>query len=140
MIDIEMYKSLDDVNVINKKFELVGVDKIRLRRGVDIVNPNVKLRINMVNFNYVKMLGRWYLVESYQSINSNMWEVFLTCDVLETYKDQILNSRCNFYRGIEKGDFNQVEFDSRVDLESIFYKSKTKLEPHERIILTIVKG
>ena len=55
-----------------------------------------------------------------QRVNNKMVSVNLVCDVLETYKSEILNSVSRFKRNIKQGDY----YDTSLEVSTIKQVSK----------------
>lgn len=110
-MDLNLYVVNDSDNVINKTMTDKVTININLKRDVDISSPSLVLLdglgVNYSDFNYAEIpeLGRFYFVNNVQRLNHKMIQVDLVCDVLETYKSDVLASRARFYRNIKTGDY-----------------------------------
>lgn len=110
-MDLNLYVVNDSDNVINKTMTGKVTININLKRDVDISSPSLVLLdglgVNYSDFNYAEIpeLGRFYFVNNVQRFNHKMIQVDLVCDVLETYKSDVLASRARFYRNIKTGDY-----------------------------------
>ena len=110
-MDLNLYVVNDGDNVINKTMTGKVTININLKRDVDISSPSLVLLdglgVNYSDFNYAEIpeLGRFYFVNNVQRLNHKMIQVDLVCDVLETYKSDVLASRARFYRNIKTGDY-----------------------------------
>lgn len=122
-----LYHIQDSNNVINKTLENAFELDIILKRDVNIINPELILStlddIDYSDFNYAHIpeLKRYYFIDQVININSKLWQLNLECDVLESYKNDILSSNAVFNRGIKTGDY----IESKVDLSSY-----TQVEKH----------
>ena len=88
-MELILYKTTDDENVINKDLEFFKSININLKDDVNISNPDLKLRLNVddvKNFNYAEIdsFNRKYFVRDIQNLNNAIWLVRLECDYLET--------------------------------------------------------
>lgn len=110
-MDLNLYVVNDSDNVINKTMTGKVTININLKRDVDISSPSLVLLdglgVNYSDFNYAEIpeLGRFYFVNNVQRLNHKIIKVDLVCDVLETYKSDVLASRARFYRNIKTGDY-----------------------------------
>lgn len=110
---LNLYKTNDSDNVINKTITNKLTININLKRDVDIISPRLIIRdsstININAFNYcqIEELDRFYFIRSINNLGGNLWEVICECDVLETYKNDILASNARYYRNIKTGDYVQ---------------------------------
>lgn len=107
---LTLFSVADADNVIGKTM----VEKLRmninLKRDTDIINPilflvpNIPEGFNGVNYAEIPELGRYYFIDSATSISNTVWQLNLSCDVLETYKHDILASNARFLRKVYNGD------------------------------------
>lgn len=110
-MELKLYTVTDGDNVINKVKTLKTTMEINLKRDVDITSPtlllipNLPTGFNGINYAEIPALNRFYFVNSVNNISNNLWELVLSCDVVETYKADILASRARFYRNIKTGDY-----------------------------------
>lgn len=141
---LKLYQVIDADNVINKTLPDNPLElTIRLKRDTDIVNPMIILSaqedINFKDYNYayIEELHRYYYINSVTNLNNIHWQLFLSCDVLETYKDEIFNSHALFRRQLKHGDYlNTGSFDTSI-IESIeTHKSNIILENEPTVILS----
>ena len=109
-MELNLYKCSDGDNVINKTLTDKFTVNITFKRDVNISAPQIILMndngafFNVFNYAEIPELGRFYFVESITNVNNTLWQLNLSCDVLETYKADILASNCRFKRGIKTGD------------------------------------
>lgn len=143
---LKLYQVTDGDNVMNKTLSDTPLTlTIRLKRDTDIINPMLILSaidgVDYNNYNYAKIeeLNRFYFIDNATNLNNKRWQLNLSCDVIETYKDEILLSRAKFKRSIRSGDYiNTADFDTSI-IESIeVYKSDIILDGKESVILTTI--
>lgn len=127
---------LDKSDYLTKVAELTG----NLRETCDIVNPIINLHVLDVpqfNYCYIPKFKRYYYVTRLRSINKDVWEMTLSCDVLMTYRTQIRRCGGVVTRSaslIDSGVIdNEVAFDTetyykRVDLGRLAYEDFTSGE------------
>ena len=110
MIDFVLYSIDDNDNVINKNLGMGLNVPIHLKGDFDLVNPTVILNGDFRQYNYAHIpdLNRYYFIERFEQLNLKMVQLYLKCDVLETYKSDILNSVARFKRGIKDGDYQNI--------------------------------
>lgn len=63
---------------------------VTLKQPTSMNNPVIRLNADTFNFSYAQFNGSYYFVSDIMSIRNNLWDVYLTRDVLATYKSQIL--------------------------------------------------
>lgn len=129
------YHTDDSETTINKTLNKIEEKELHLKASTDINNPRLLLKNNNLDhsINYMKMLDRFYFVDLNFIRNNSL--VILNCqlDVLETYKDIILNSQADI---IEKSNVSNTK-QSDVTQETItkIYKSDTVIPNGSSIII-----
>lgn len=113
MIDFVLYSIDDDDNVINKNLGIGLNVPIHLKGDFDLINPTIILNGDFRKYNYAHIpdLNRFYFIERFEQLNLKMIQLYLKCDVLESYKSDILNSVARFKRGIKDGDYNNINIE-----------------------------
>ena len=112
-----LYDVDDGDNVINKTLPIPVEIEIRLSNDVDVINPTIRLRniegVNYDDFNYafIDGLGRYYFINKLGRVSASDNMLYLSCDVLETYKTEILNSNARVMRNLKTGDFAEIDID-----------------------------
>lgn len=144
-MELILYKTTDDDNVINKDLEFFKSININLKDNVNVTNPDLKLRLNVddvKSFNYaeIDLLNRKYFVRDIQNLNNDVWLIRLECDVLETYKDDILNSKASVTRNIGVGDYQDISQEFEVKRDVHIYESNRTLNKEKTMILSTISG
>ena len=127
-MELNLYKCSDGDNVINKTLTEKLTINITLKRDVNITAPQIILIndnvafFNQYNYAEIPELGRFYFIDSVTSLNNKMESLALRCDVLETYKADVLASKARFMRGLKTGDYIAANIDYSV------IKTITKIE------------
>lgn len=140
MIDLILYSINDGDNVINKNLVNGFNVPIHLKQGFDIINPDIVLNGDYRGYNYahIPSLNRFYFINNVEQLNLRLVKLNMTCDVLETYKVDILNSNARFKRNIKTGDFANVMLEtSNLTTLDKFQSNKT-LTDEKSIILSAV--
>lgn len=143
---LNLYKTNDSDNVINKTITNKLTISINLKRDVDIISPRLIIRdsasININAFNYcqIEELNRFYFIRSINNMGGNLWEVICECDVLETYKSDILASNARYYRNIKTGDYVQGNIDISALKTITKHVSSKGFEDGTAIIMTTIGG
>ena len=144
-MELRLYKTTDDDNVINKDLEFVKAMNINLKDSTDVSNPNLRLKLNIDDigtFNYaeIETFNRKYFMRDIQNINNDIWLVRLECDVLETFKDEILNSYGDITKSISSGDYQDVPIRNNVTKEFMKYDSDVELVSKPVKIMSAIGG
>ena len=142
MIDLILYSINDGDNVINKNL-VNGVNvPIHLKQGFDIINPDIVLNGDYRGFNYahIPSLNRFYFINNVEQLNLRLVKLAMTCDVLETYKADILNSNARFKRNIKTGDFENISIDYSNKTTSVKHISNGSPLQGETMIIAVLGG
>lgn len=118
--------------------------QIRLKDGVDVLTPVLMLRgegLVLRDYNYATIpdLGRSYFIRGVESVNGKLWRLELEVDVLETYRDELLNCTARMKRGLKEGDYIEMDLDLSSRKVSRNYHSDVTLDPNAKTnVLTVV--
>ena len=143
-MELKLYTVNDGENVINKTMTLKTTIEIKLKRDVDIINPRLILIPNLptgfsgINYAEIPQLNRFYFVDSITNISSTLWQLDLSCDVLETYKADILASKARLYRNLKAGDYFNTALESSHLTTVAKYASNKGISDSETLIMTTV--
>ena len=144
-MDLILYSISDSNNTINKTLVNGSTVNINLKRGVNIITPSIPLAdipgIDLSAFNYAVIpgLGRHYFITQVSNSNGRVWVLELECDVLETYKADILAANSRFARNIKNGDYLDTAIDMSVIKTAAKYESnETVFTDKSTLILTTV--
>ena len=137
-----LYNVNDAENVINKNL-VNGLEiDINLKASVDIVNPEIVLNGDFRGYNYAHLpdLNRYYFIERIEQLNLKLVKLNLSCDVLETYKADILNSNARFKRNIKNGDYQNISIDYSNKTISTNYNSDGMPMNGNTMIISTIGG
>ncbi len=94
-MEVEFYHTADNANTINKTLQPIKTVNIIFRQVVNEETPFIIMsKDNLTGSNYVHIptFNRYYFISSVDNYTANLVRINLTCDLLMTYKDDILNS------------------------------------------------
>lgn len=136
-----LYNNISDSREINKNLTELTTINITLYLDTNVANPVFKLKhfINNANYMYVPDLHRYYYINNYTLSNQC---VYLHCsvDVLVTYKNEILNSKCLISRA--ENDYNDNIVDTLAPItEDTVYTVKNfgeNIKTTEHFILGVI--
>lgn len=143
-MELNLYKCSDGDNVINKTLTDKLTINITLKRDVNITAPQIILMndngafFNQYNYAEIPELGRFYFIDSVTSLNNKMESLALRCDVLETYKADVLASKARFMRGLKTGDYIAANIDYSVIKTITKIESNSGFTGNPTMILTSV--
>ena len=143
---LNLYKTNESDNDINKTINNKLTININCKRAINVISPRLIIRdtqaININAFNYCQIdeLNRFYFIRSINNMGGNLWEVICECDVLETYKTDIISSRARYYRNIRNGDYYQGTIDTSSIKTISKHISNKGFEEGTALILTTIGG
>lgn len=95
MININFYNYTGAKNVLNKTLSNPTIKTGLLYDKTDIIHPVVTIRtfttLNNLNYCFISELNRYYFINNFE-INGTKTTLYLSVDVLMSYKNNILNS------------------------------------------------
>lgn len=141
---ITLYKLNSDKNTINKDLTDAKTLNIAMRGDFNFTDFKIKLsRVNYDNsFNYIYFndLDRYYFVDDTVNLNNKVIELTLNCDVLETFKDDILKCNARVQRNIRNGDFYDGIIEQNINTTVSKYKSNKGLIDGEKTVILSTVG
>lgn len=106
---IELYSNKAEKNKVGKMpQELVKSLTGTLRDSTSLTDPVFKVttitpeEVGTINYAYVPAFNRYYFVNQITFVRNNLYEISCHVDVLESYKDDILNLNCRIARQSEE--------------------------------------
>lgn len=89
---VMLYENSDETHTVFKTLSAGKEYKGTLREGSSIVNPIILIedpsRLK-ANYAYISDFNRYYFITDIISVNFNLWEVHMNCDVLMSYREGI---------------------------------------------------
>ena len=141
-MDLYLYKTTDASNVIGKTMNEVSHVNITMKKTEDIEAPKIVLTDTGLACNYAKIpfFNRYYFIDEFKRGTSGLITLVLRVDVLETYKEDILESNAVITHKTALGYADtSVTVDSRKDVE--LYKSGVTIDKTKTTtLLTTVGG
>ena len=96
-MQIKFYKNSSEKNKIGKSLSSGLTLNGNLRDECSITSPSILVDANSLvdyNYCYIPEFKRYYFISDITSVRNNLWRVSLKCDVLESFKKDILNLSC----------------------------------------------
>lgn len=96
-MNITFYKNSSEKEKIGKSLSSGLTLSGNLRDECSITSPSILVEAtSLVDYNYcyITEFKRYYFISDIVSVRNNLWRVSLKCDVLESFKSDILNSSC----------------------------------------------
>ena len=110
-MQIKFYKNSSEKNKIGKSLSSELTLNGNLRDECSITSPSILVEsTSLVNYNYcyIPEFKRYYFISDITSVRNNLWRVSLKCDVLESFKSDILNSSCIINKQSGMGKSNSL--------------------------------
>lgn len=139
---LKLYNTTDSNNTIGKTLTDEETFDITFKDTFNIINPLVILKSNipiLKNYAYIPEFSRYYFITSIQILPNNIYELFLECDLLETYKEDILASTGLITRAGEGNQFYDGGLNSEVRKEVEIHESVLEVDYGNSIILVTIK-
>ena len=96
-MNITFYKNSSEKEKIGKSLSSGLTLSGNLRDECSITSPSILVEAtSLVDYNYcyIPEFNCYYFISDIVSVRNNLWRVSLKCDVLESFKSDILNSSC----------------------------------------------
>ena len=108
---LEFFHIDDSSNTINKTLTKISEKDVTLKASTDIIAPRmIFLAKDFTSaINYMKMLDKYYFVDLQFIRNNSLVIVNSSIDVLETYKDVILNSQADIVKKSKPSNIKQTD-------------------------------
>ena len=94
IMNVSIYKNLSDNSVIGKNKTLVYETECEIKGESSIINPVLILQYNeqlfASNYVYIPAWSRYYFIDDMRVLTGGRVEISLSVDVLESFKDSIL--------------------------------------------------
>lgn len=124
-----LYKTADSENVINKELTEIHRTDVKMKMNISVTVPTIVLNdlptIPLIksNYCYLEQFDRYYFIRDIR-VDGKLISLELECDVLESFKADILNSNITYQSEIKEGDYSEVsEFNSGVVPITVEYDS-----------------
>lgn len=96
-MNLTLYKNLSEKNKIGKVLHNNLSLNGNLREESSIINPTILIEhsnLSDYNYAYIPEFNRYYFITEITSVRNNLWRISLKVDVLESFKNDILNLNC----------------------------------------------
>lgn len=145
-MELILYRTSDNDNVINKDKEEIKRYNIVLKDPSDIVAPYIRLNEEkedlgeIANYAYLVEFNRYYFIRTLTNTSKDMWILTLECDVLESFKDDILASQAEVIRPIKPNDYQATSVRTQVIEEIDTYESNVTISDEPSLVLSTIGG
>lgn len=139
---IKLFNTTDSNNTIGKTLTDEQTFDITFKDTFDIINPIVVLKSDVpITKNYAQIpeFGRYYFVTSIHIQPNKIYKLFLECDVLESFKNDILASYGLVTRSAEGNKFFNGGLNSEVRKEVEIFHSTGTIPYENNIVLVTIR-
>ena len=126
------FQNTAEPNRVNKTDYLTEQTRVsgNLRDISDVINPSITFecaddKILKSNYVYIPAFNRYYFINSITSVRTNLWRVNLHCDVLYSFRNDVLQIKAIIDR--QENNFNRYLIDNNMPLSSIPYKESKEI-------------
>ena len=123
---IQLCNTADENNVINKTIATIDTVTATIKGDSSIINPTLILEYKTpligVNYVFIPDWNRYYFVKDMRVVTGGRYEIDLSVDVLQSFKEQIL--KC----GVILSDTEQTGLNKYLPSESFVVNCKHKTD------------
>ena len=139
-MELQLFQNKSSENTINKDLTLIATKNINLKQSTNLYQTFLVFKndntTDYSKINYAKMLSKYYFLSHETLQNNSLIRLQLKEDVLETYKDDILNSSADI---IEKSTPNNIRnITTSKEVETFKLKSSVVLPKTQSVIMVTV--
>lgn len=145
-MDITLYQWTGRRNTVNKTLPTGTAVSGYLYQETEVLKPTIMIRRAggewKYNYLHIPILNRYYYVDSVRAF-SDRWEVYCSCDVLMSYRDQInaLTAPVVQSEGGNAYASNRTNaYDTRAQLDKVEFPATGLFSKTGSIIMLTLKG
>lgn len=144
-MQITLYKTDSPKNVIGKeKTEPKHFEQVLLKERTDILNPTIKVKADdsLLKYNYcwIENFQRFYFVKNIRIFPNSIYEIDLSVDVLDSFKNAILASKGFVTRQTEINNYYNGDYAAEVKKEIDIFESDTELKTDSKNMVLVTVG
>lgn len=140
---MKLYTTKTPNNTIGKVLENETEYNIKFKSQADRTKPVVVLMSEtMIDFNYAYIpdFNRYYFVESIEITPNKIYNISLRCDVLESFKNDILESSGFVNQQTTPNKYYNSDYQTEIKKEVDVIKSNVTLDTTKSPILVTIGG
>lgn len=140
---MKLYTTKTPNNAIGKVLENETEYNIKFKSKADRTKPVVVLMSEtMIDFNYAYIpdFNRYYFVESIEVTPNKIYNISLRCDVLESFKNDILKSSGFVNQQTNPNKYYNSDYKTEIKKEVDVIKSDVTLDTTKSTILVTIGG
>ena len=140
---MKLYTTKTPNNTIGKVLENETEYNIKFKSQADRTKPVVVLMSEtMIDFNYAYIpdFKRYYFIESIEVTPNKIYNISLRCDVLESFKNDILESSGFVNQQTTPNKYYNSDYQTEIKKEVDVIKSNVTLDTTKSTILVTIGG
>ena len=140
---MKLYTTKTPNNAIGKVLENETENNIKFKSQADRTKPVVVLMSEtMIDFNYAYIpdFNRYYFVENIEVTPNKIYNISLRCDVLESFKNDILESSGFVNQQTTPNKYYNSDYQTEIKKEVDVIKSNVTLDTTKSTILVTIGG
>lgn len=143
-MDALLYYNKSSDNTINKELEYIKTYDIKLHKDFNYVAGSITINSDdLINGNYIYLpdLKRYYFIDSKAIVSAKSYILNLSVDVLESFKNEILNSNCLIKKcDVYNKYYDDGSYKNEVRKEVTTYKSDVKIDYDNPATILVTLG
>ena len=139
---LKLFLTSSPDNSLPKVFDSSSAEMdIYLKPGTDKNYMNIDLLdIDPEAWNYAQVGDSFYFITDYEWVNARIVTLRLGIDLLQTYKDEILNLNTRIRRDMKVGDYGSATYEESGKVDVDEYESGVELIADNNFVLSILRG
>lgn len=142
-MEIIFYNNTSDCKVVNKSLTEVVTLSGNLRSKINVRTPQIDVEYSeellTCNYCYIELFKRYYYIDSISVEYTGIATINLTCDVLMSFKDEILKSTGHFVRSENFNEYNaDFPITDKLNIRKFEFSQMYQSKP--TLLLVTVKG
>lgn len=142
---INLCETKDGDNVINKEFKIIKELDINIRNNFNFNSPILIIKIednDLLDCNYLTIpdFNLKYFIREINNKFGRVYELVCELDLLETYKEVIMDSKYEYLRQIKNGDYVNINPDYLIKTVSSKIDCLVNVEQEQSIIISTLGG
>lgn len=140
---IKLYTTKTPNNTIGKVLENETEYNIKFKSQADRTKPIVVLMSETIidfNYAYIPDFNRYYFIENIEVTPNKIYNIFLRCDVLESFKNDILESSGFVNQQTTSNKYYNSDYQTEIKKEVDVIKSNVTLDTTKSTILVTIGG
>lgn len=142
-MEIRFYNMVDNRNTIGKKLGTYTSTFIKAKyQEMNITNPTFLLKFMeypKYNYLYIPALKRYYFIDSITVKTDNTFEIACSCDVLESFKEDILKGTGHLTKSDDYNKYTDDGYPQNVDyeVEKVVHECSFDFSKTNTVLVTI---